>query len=310
MEFKTTTRQVVKLFDASGVTRFSTFQIEFDPLAEQLYVNTLRVIDGDGKEVAFGKPSDYYVIDDAASGVASSRKLLGVPVPGLQPGYTIEIVFTRRDLAAPDRFPFNEHYFAEDVPILRDSVFVRAPANAVLSRSSAGISPRATEGGQIWSVETPPVYHFEPMQAPLDTFMPYLLLGSPAQNWAELAREYLKSIADRLEIEPSARTLAEQTVSAASNDDEKAQALARLVRDQLTYKAIEFGRRARAQQGLDRVGEPLRRLQGSLAVACATFASIGHRSTSGARPHGWRLRRRPAIAGPVRSRDRAGSQVG
>ena len=98
---KTTTRQVVKLFDSSGVTRFSTFQFEFDPLAQQLYVNSLRVTDEAGQEIAFGKPSDYYVIDDGGNGVASGRKLLNVPVPGLKPGCTIELVFTRRDLVSP-----------------------------------------------------------------------------------------------------------------------------------------------------------------------------------------------------------------
>jgi hypothetical protein len=114
-----------------------------------------------------------------------------------------------------------------------------------LARSSAGLSPQAIEGGQAWTIEKPSVYRPEPMQAPLAAFVPYLIVGSPAESWPQLAAEYLKSIEDRLEIEPSTRTLAEQTIAGAAGDEAKAAALVRLVREQLTYKAIEFGRRAR-----------------------------------------------------------------
>jgi hypothetical protein len=245
MQVKRTTRQVVKLFDASGVTRFSTFQLQFDPLAEQVYVNTLRVTNAAGKEAGFGKPSDYFVIDDAEGGVASQRKVLHVPVPGLEPGCTIELVYTRRDLVSPEQFPYTEHYFTAEVPILSETFYVRAADTEFASRTSAGLAPQSVEGGRAWTVTRPPVFRHEPMQAPLESFAPHLLLGSPAKSWRELASEYLKSIADRLEVEPSTRTLAEQTTVAAATDEQKAAALVQLVRDQLAYRAIEFGRRAR-----------------------------------------------------------------
>jgi hypothetical protein len=244
-QVKRTTRHVVKLFDASGVTRFSTFQLQFDPLAEQVYVNTLRVTNAAGKEAGFGKPGDYFVIDDAEGGIASQRKVLHVPVPGLEPGCTIELVYTRRDLVSPEQFPYTEHYFTAEVPILSETFYVRAAGAEFASRTSAGLAPQSVEGGRAWIVTRPPVFRHEPMQAPLESFAPHLLLGSPAQSWRELASDYLKSIADRLEIEPSTRTLAEQTTVAATSDEQKAATLVQLVRDQLAYRAIEFGRRAR-----------------------------------------------------------------
>jgi predicted Zn-dependent protease len=244
-QVKRTTRQVVKLFDASGVRRFSTFQLQFDPLAEQVYVNRLRITNAEGKEVGFGKPSDFFVIDDGEGGIASQRKVLHVPVPGLAPGCTIELIYTRRDLVSPQDFPYIEHYFTADVPILSETMYVRAAPAAFVSRASAGLAPESVEGGQVWTVSRPPVHRHEPMQAPLDAFVPHLLLGAPGQSWPELATAYLKSIDDRLQIEPSTRSLAEQSTVAATSDEQKAAALVQLVRDQLAYRAIEFGRRAR-----------------------------------------------------------------
>jgi tetratricopeptide (TPR) repeat protein len=244
-EFKTTTRQIVKLFDASGVSRYSTFQFEFDPLAEQLYVNSLRVMDGSGKDIAFGKPNDYFVIDDRAGNVASGRKLLNVPVPGLSPDCTIDLVLTRRDLVPPERFPFTEHFFTADVPILSDSVYVAAPETEVTARASSNLMARPLGSGQAWTIEKPLVYRHEPMQAPLEKFVPHLFIGSAHSSWTQLAADYLASIKDQLEIEPSTRTLAEQVTTPCPTDNEKATALVQLVRDQISYRAIEFGRRAR-----------------------------------------------------------------
>lgn len=243
-ELRTTTRQLVKLLDPSGVTRFSTFEVDFDPLREQLYVNLLRVVDEHGKEVAFGKASDYYVIDEAADEMATQRKLLNVPVPGLRPGYTVEFVVTRRELSPPAHFPFTEHLFAADLPVLNDYLYVTAGEGEVAARPMNGVVEQPLAQGRAWTRSTAGIYRREPMQAPLETFLPYVLLGSPRRQWDQLVAEYLKSIADRLEIEPSTRKLAERVVADAKSDDEKVATLVRLVQDQLTYKAIEFGRRA------------------------------------------------------------------
>ena len=125
-EHKITRRQVIKLLDTSGVTRFSTFQVGFDPVGEQVFVNTLRVTDSEGREIAVGKPSDYYVIDAADDNVATQQKILNVPVPGLQPGHTVEFVVTVRDLVETPHFPYFDHAFVAEIPLIKDVVYVDA----------------------------------------------------------------------------------------------------------------------------------------------------------------------------------------
>jgi len=71
---------LVKILDASGVSAFSTVQIAFDPLGEQVYVNDVRVMDADGKIITTGNHSDYYVLDDRSASSASQKKILNIPV--------------------------------------------------------------------------------------------------------------------------------------------------------------------------------------------------------------------------------------
>jgi Flp pilus assembly protein TadD len=244
-EHKTTRREVIKVFDTGGVTRFSTFQVEFDPLGEQIFVNSLRITDANGKEVAAGKPEDSYVIDATDGDVATHRKLLNVPAPGLQPGHTVEFTVTSSDFSPPMHCPFFEHDFAGEFPIVKDVVYIAAASSDYAARATEGLSAIAAGSGEAWIVKNPPVLRFEPMQAPLSSFVRHLSVGDSSRTWDAIVREYLETIKDRSTIEPSIRALADQTKSGIENEEDRVRAIARLVQGQLTYKAIEFGSRAR-----------------------------------------------------------------
>ncbi len=73
-EFTQTDRRTIRVLDSSGVARYSTIQVPFDPVGEQIYVNSLRVTDTAGKELAAGKTSDYYVIGGAGTQRARRRR--------------------------------------------------------------------------------------------------------------------------------------------------------------------------------------------------------------------------------------------
>jgi tetratricopeptide (TPR) repeat protein/transglutaminase-like putative cysteine protease len=245
-DLKTTDRRTVRVRDRSGVVRFSTFQVSFNPLAEQVYVNTLLVTDGNGRVVATGKPSDYYVIDSAEGNDAASQlKVLNVPVSGLQPGYTIEFVVTRRDLTPPAAMPFVNHVFLYDVPVVESVFFLRAPLDGIVYRSSSDLTARNVEGGLCWTLTDPPVYRWEPLQWDVDDFLPRVCVNAAAASWERLVAEYLDAIEDRLTVEAPVRALAERLTASATNDREKVSLLAEHVQDDFTYKAIVFGRRAR-----------------------------------------------------------------
>ncbi|MCC7083875.1 MAG: tetratricopeptide repeat protein [Pirellulales bacterium] len=244
-QFKLTDRRTIRVFDANGVVRFSTIQVPFDPLGEQLYVNSLRVLDDRGKQIAVGKPSDYYVIDGTRSQPATHGKLLNIPVPGLQIGRTIELVLTRSDRSPSGEFPQTAHIFSSDVPVLSAALYVRADEREIKHFASDGVKLSPLQDGLAWSIERPPVFRAEPLAQPRLAFLPHVRIGSATASWEQLVTAYLAQIADRFTTDASIEELAQKLVADAQSDEARLAALTRYVQSHLTYKAIEFGSRAR-----------------------------------------------------------------
>lgn len=235
----------IKVLDDSGVERFSIIEQSYDPLYEDLYVNRLEVYDADDNLVATGDVADYYVIDDTRSGIASQDKLLQIPVPGLQPGYRIELIVSRRELRPAEAFPFTEYLFSRSLPVGRSALVVLGDAKSFKWRGSAEIVLSECLGGIYFEQVNPPVYRGEPLQDHIFRFLPHVSLGDAMATWKDTGTSYLKDIEDRLALDEAARELALEQVGSLEEDREKVLALARYVRNTLTYQSIEFGRRAR-----------------------------------------------------------------
>lgn len=244
-QFKLTDRRTIHLVDASAVSRFSTIQVPFDPLSEQLYVNSLRVLDGDGKEVASTKLADYYVIDGGRATAATHAKVLNIPVPGLQPGSIIDLIITRCDISPPAQFPYTAHFFSGDLPVLSALLYVHADEKSLQFKASPEVRLDHLDGGLSWRIDDPPVFRDEPLAQPREAFLPRVVVIDRAVQWDRLVEEYLNSIADRLQPDDTAGSLAREITSKEANDDGRIAALVHYVQDTLTYKPIEFGRRAR-----------------------------------------------------------------
>jgi hypothetical protein len=86
---------------------------------------------------------------------------------------------------------------------------------------------------------------WEPLQPPAATYLPMVSVADASSQWLALASNYLASIADRLEPEPSVQEQARRLVTGLQDDEVKIAALTHHVQTNYTYKAIEFGRRAR-----------------------------------------------------------------
>lgn len=245
-EFKSTDRQVIRVLDTQGVEKFSTLEIGFDPLSEEVFVNSLVVKNAAGEVVAKGRVEDSYVVDQGTGEMATQHKILHVPVPGLQPGCTIEYTVTRRDTGTAEGFRFQANSFVRSLPTLRSTLVVHAPGDAVKWEATPGVpAPKRADGRLTWIVERPPVYRWEPLQAPIETFLPLLWLGDAQSTWTAEAKTYLKEIKDRLPIDSAVHAAAAEAGKGHAKEAEKTAALARFVQAKLTYKAIEFGRRAR-----------------------------------------------------------------
>lgn len=244
-EFKTTESMLARLLDASGVSAFSTVQVPFDPLGEQIFVNEVRVMDAGGKTISTGNPANYYVLDDHATKSASQRKVLNIPVPGLHPGCQLAVIITRRQQGRLDEFPFCAHSFSSAVPVRESIFFLGGDVAGLKYHTSPRMEPQKFSEGLCWRVADPTVMRWEPLQPPAASFLPMLWISDASARWPGIVSNYLATISDRLKPDPALRSLTQLLVAKQDNSDAKIALLASYVQTNLIYKAIEFGRRAR-----------------------------------------------------------------
>lgn len=244
-ELKTTEFMEVRTLTPAGVSAFSSFQVAFDPLAEEIFINRLEVHDNAGQLVSTGRVADYYLVDDTSTQMATQKKIANIPVAGLQPGYSVELTVTRRELGRAEEFTFLPHTFSGAFPARIVSLFLSGDTGAVRFATSPEIPPLNLSEGLCWQVKEPPVYRWEPMQPSLVEFLPTVWVADNGARWPSLATNYLKSIHHRLELSPAQRDIARKLVGGLDSDAKKIAAIAGHIQTNYTYKAIEFGRRAR-----------------------------------------------------------------
>ena len=242
-EFKHTTYKRIKIVDAGGVSRFSTLQMEFNPLSEEIYVNELIVRDENGRVVSRGDPEDFYTIDSQKDSIVTYDRTLCAPVPNLLPGYTIEITSTIRKIKAPKAFPFERTIIGASRPVLLGAVFYAGDRNALSYRQTHASAPIQTPSGLAWVMDSPPVYRWEPRMVDYETFMAIVMLGSPKQSWEQIGADYLAKIRDKLVLDAPTSTLAKGLVKHDRTTQDKIMTLAKYVQTRFAYKAIEFGSR-------------------------------------------------------------------
>ncbi|HMJ90180.1 MAG TPA: hypothetical protein VK530_10210, partial [Candidatus Acidoferrum sp.] len=217
----------------------------FDPLAEGIFVNSLRVKNAAGMLVSTGNVSEYYVLDDQSSDTASQKKVLHIPVSGLQPGYSVELITTREYSGRSEEFPFLQTVLSRGIPVRETVLFLRGDTGAVRFASSPTIEPRALAGGLFWRLQEPLVYRWEPLQPILEDYLPTVWVADKSTLWPDLATNYLAGIRDRTGLPATEREWARSRSKSCTNAEQKIAAVGQYVQTNYTYKAIEFGRRAR-----------------------------------------------------------------
>jgi transglutaminase-like putative cysteine protease/tetratricopeptide (TPR) repeat protein len=254
-----TTRQRVKVVDSSGVERFSTLAVGFDPLSERVFVNELIVRDAAGAIVSRGEAKDYYVTDDKDSDLATHRQTLYLPVPSLDTGHTVDFTYTRRQLGAPEAFSYESFILSAARPTRVRAVFYLGEPALIRHRASPTVKHERIQGGLLWSLEDVPVYPWEPRQAPVSRFAPTLRVAAAGDEWSALAQSYWSELARKLAPEASVKALAQRLTQGRTGREEKIHALLRHTYDGYVYKPIEFGRRARIP---NTAGETVRKKYG------------------------------------------------
>lgn len=247
---RTTDYLKVKTLNAAGVAAFSTFQLAFNPLNEDIFVNEIEVRDEAGSLVSTGRVADSYVLDEPTTTVASSHKMLNVPVPGLQSGYIVSLTYTRREIGAEKEFSFLPFSFSRGMPVQESVLYLCGETGAVRYASVPEQSPETIGRGLCWRRKSPPVVRWEPLLPTIADYTPMVWVSDASANWPAIVTNYLDTIRDRLVLPAEQRELAIQLTSNAPTASDKVAVIASYVQTNYTYKAIEFGRRARVPQAL------------------------------------------------------------
>ena len=257
--FVYTMHRKIKVLDNSGVDALSTLDIPFDPLAERVFVNQVSVLDEDGKVVAQGKTDDQYVTDPSMNGPATLGRVLRVPVPGLKPGRILDYVWTKSTLDPEKAMWFKTEWIGSTYPSASQAVVVEGDLTEIQAEANDSLKKAAQmiedKGGKTrtWFVPSVPQLHTEPFLPRLSTFTPVLWLGAPGGDWAKVGQDYLELIQEPLKPDPEIEALAKKLTAGSASEHEKIDRLSRYVREEITYKAIEFGRRARIPNRPSRV---------------------------------------------------------
>ena len=234
----------IQLLDAAGVSAFSSLEFSFSPLSQSVFVNELLVRNEQGEVVSRGAVKDYYVADDTSDGMISEDKRLVIPVPGLQPGYTIEATVTRDYPSAPESFNFSSEYLAAGFPVLNAAVCLVGDDSTVAAVPLNGVESFPVENGMLWMRKEPYTYRWEPMQSNVERFVPGLILGTGEASWEVCGTEFLESISDKLGASETVKKQVAELVAGCEDDEASYKAVVDWVRASFTYKPLEFGRSA------------------------------------------------------------------
>ena len=235
--------QQIKVADSQGMEQFSTLEFDFDPAFEQMYVNKLVVRDANGDVIAEGDPDAYYVTTTVDGFEASTEQTAHLPVPGLAPGVSIEVVVSKSIGVEPGEMPLEVQYLSASRPIEYSAVYVTGDEDTFSWQAFGVGEPRRSGNSTIWELTRPVVYRWEPMQPYYDRLLPWVYVGSTNSDWNEAGTEYYAKIVDKLDYTRVADN-ARRLVRGIDDDTRKIEVLSAYVQEQLRYEAIEFGRRA------------------------------------------------------------------
>jgi hypothetical protein len=214
-------------------------------MGERVFVNRLVVLDEQGHQVSQGSIDSYFVMDDSSSDTASSSKVINLPVPGLKPGYTLECLISREDLISAKSMPFEQASLSSNIPVKVSAFYVAGDVDAIRWAAPSGVKLERA-GNALYCVEANPMLlSIEPNQPELVSFAPAVWVGPADASWEAIGREYLSTVEDRLALDDHTRAVAASVTQGCATKRDKLAAIAAHVQHAYTYKAIEFGRRAR-----------------------------------------------------------------
>lgn len=244
---RTTLHRQVYVVDDQGAESATTLQFNYDPLVEKLFVNKVRVLDGEGQVLATATEDDMYVLDAEDRSMATTERTLNIQVPGVRPGCVVESVITIERLARSPSFPLMRHSFYNGSPARLEVISVTGDVKgiAVQLENQGRVKEVRSDTELVYEITDAPVHEDETYQQPVTRHLPVLVLAGEQKSWAELVTAYLKDIAPRLKPDADVAAEAKKITAGCTSVPEKVRALSAHIQKNIRYKAIEFGVRGR-----------------------------------------------------------------
>lgn len=251
---KRTSRTTVRITGSSGLEDYSTLRFSFDPSIEAFCVNEVVVKDRAGNTVGTGKLEDYYLVDKNDDDLATTEKLVHVPVPGIAIGNTLSYTVTWQQKGVDDEIDYDRVYFSGSYPTPARILYFMGSTENLSHRSSPDVRTMPLPGGIAFYAENPPVAQNETMQPWVETFQPWVGYSDASLTWSGEAAEYLERLEPVLSEEDDAtKEQAVEIALAESASSDKIKAISGFVARTLTYQAIEFGPRGRIPDSASKV---------------------------------------------------------
>jgi hypothetical protein len=234
----------IKIISNQGVKRFSTIELEFNPLYERAYINQLVVKD-DKENTLYSADRNEFYVTDSGGNEANTNKTIHLPVANLAPGTIIEYIYTTETLSPLTEFPFTHLYHSSSRPVAESLVYIAGDIKDITHQQVKSAPPITKKNSLLWRHISPEPYVNEPMQINSSVFLPSITIGQKDSEWKVLADNYLKSMDEKLVVTDEIISLSKDLTKGTKNNEEKIAILSAYVQDNITYKAIEFGVRGR-----------------------------------------------------------------
>ena len=240
---RTTLHRVVRILNDEGAETFSSVRYSYDPMIEQFYVNRVEVRNEKGEIVGRAAVDDAYVLDDKEDITTTGSKAVHIQVPGLKPGYTVEVEVTTQRYSKRNTLPLRRDVFAGEFPTQLEAVYVTGAVKDIKYQIAKAdkLQVKADENSLLFQVSPSMLVPYEEFSQPTEKFASSLVMGSSKQTWQELGQDYLKDLSERLEPDPAIDKEAKRLTEGLTDTREKVRVLAAFVQKSVRYKAIEFG---------------------------------------------------------------------
>lgn len=245
---KRTSYQLIKINSENDLSKFTEFGLIYDSKHERLFVNKLEIKNERGEIIGEKDETKFYIVDDSDSGYASHDKVLHVPVPGIEKGSVIELMYSVESLYPVQKMPYEEKTLKEKFPLLNASVVLTGDLAKINAIPLNGIQFKSENNYKIWFSKNIEAYEDLRYSLSYDRVYPTVKLGPVGAHWIEVGNEYVEMIKNLVTPSRTIQDLAEKITANSKTTDEKVQDVFYYLQDNYSYNAIEFGLRGMIPQ--------------------------------------------------------------